>query len=112
MTTPEPPTLTIRDARKALPGLCADFAEGNGDVVYLGARRKPEAALVPYHRYHALMGALRTLAADEARASVRADGLEPGPEIDPILNDWIRGRITAEQMRERVRAVYGDPATH
>jgi hypothetical protein len=42
-----------------------------------------------------------------ASASVRAEGVSPSPETHAILEQWARGEIGTEQMRELVRRLHG-----
>ena len=40
-------------------------------------------------------------------ASVRAEGLEPSAEAQEIIDRWVRGEITAEDMERQLAARYG-----
>lgn len=42
----------------------------------------------------------------QAAASVRAEGLTVGIDVEAITERWARGEISTEQMRERVRQLY------
>jgi PHD/YefM family antitoxin component YafN of YafNO toxin-antitoxin module len=54
--------------------------EPGAGPVFVGAHRKPEAVVMSVSRYEELVAAAQRRAdVDEALASVRAEGLEPGP---------------------------------
>lgn len=46
----------------------------------------------------------------QAAASVRAEGLPIGADVEAITERWARGEISTAQMRELVRRLYGVPS--
>lgn len=42
----------------------------------------------------------------QAAASIRAEGLTVGAEVESITERWARGEISTVQMRELVRQLY------
>lgn len=54
-------------------------------------------------------GAARRAALESARASVRAEGLTPGPEFDADAEDYIVGRLTADELVERAEQRHRKP---
>jgi Antitoxin VbhA len=69
------------DAARTVPGMSASRSEPALDAAALAARR-------------------------EAVASVRAEGLEPGPECLEMLEAIAQGRMTTEEARQRMLARY------
>ncbi len=52
----------------------------------------------------------RARAATNAVASVRLEGLDPGPDVEAFLARWARGEATMDDLREaRRRVVAGEP---
>lgn len=49
----------------------------------------------------------RTKSLTQAAASVRAEGLAVGAEVEAITERWARGEISTARMRELVRQLYG-----
>lgn len=112
MASNDSKVMTLAEAREELPRLCAVYARGEGDPVVVGARRVPEAVIMPYARYLQLTAAMRVLVLRDALGSAAASDLVPRPQIDAILADWLRAAIDTDTMRARVRAVYDDrPST-
>jgi hypothetical protein len=99
-------TLSVREAREQLPSLLERFRSGDRRAVFLGAHRRMEAVMLPIDVYDELMQRRRR-ALDQAWASVRAEGLEPPGEIEVIVERWVHGEITAEEMERQVGALYG-----
>jgi len=56
--------------------------------------------------YHELIARRRNAVA-QATASARAEGLEPSGQAEVIIDHWVHGEISAEEMEERLAAVYG-----
>ncbi len=82
-------------------------APGSGPV-FVGAHRKAEAVVMSLSQYEALTAAKRRReSVAEALASVRADGLEPGPEGVAMLAAIAAGAMTTDEARERILARYG-----
>ena len=99
-------TLSVREAREQLPSLLERFRSGDRRAVFLGAHRRTEAVMLPIEVYDELLYRRRK-SVDQAWASVRAEGLEPSNEVEYIVEQWVHGHITAEEMERRVAAHYG-----
>lgn len=98
-------TLSVREAREQLPTLLDRFRHGDRTPVGVGPHRKTEAVMVPVEVYDELTGE-RGRSIAQAAASLRAEGLVAGADVEAIAEQWSRGEITAEEMRERVRRLY------
>ena len=99
-------TLSVREAREQLSGLLTRFRRGDRRPVRVGSHRKTEAVLLPIEVFEELT-AERSRSFAQAAASVRAEGQTAGPAAEAIMDQWARGEISATQMREQVRALYG-----
>lgn len=88
-----PQVLTFRELRDNLAGTLRRVQEPDAEPVYVGAHRRPQAVMVSAARYEAL-------------ASVRAEGLEPGPEGLELLAAVAEGRLSTDQARAAVLARY------
>jgi PHD/YefM family antitoxin component YafN of YafNO toxin-antitoxin module len=102
-----PEVLSFREFRQALAATLKRVQEPGAGPVFVGAHRKPEAVVMSVSRYEELVAAAERRAdVAEALASVRAEGLEPGPEGLTLLEEVAAGRMSTEQARERVLARY------
>jgi PHD/YefM family antitoxin component YafN of YafNO toxin-antitoxin module len=92
------------------PGLdiAPDIAHSRSDAaVFVGAHRRAEAVLVSVEQYEALQEAAeRQHAVAAALASVRAEGLEPGAEDLALFAEVAAGRLSTDELRERVLSRY------
>lgn len=99
-------TLSVREAREQLPSVLERFRKGDRTPVGVGSHRKTEAVMVPVEVFDELT-AERTRSLSQAAASVRAEGLAAGADVDAITERWARGEISTAQMRDLVRQLYG-----
>jgi PHD/YefM family antitoxin component YafN of YafNO toxin-antitoxin module len=95
-------TLSVREAREQLPTVLARFRAGDRTPVGVGSHRKMEAIIIPVEVFDNLIE-VRTQALDEARASVRLEGLSTPSEAEAIMKRWADGEISTAQMRRLVR---------
>lgn len=51
----------------------------------------------------------RRNAAAQAAASVRAEGLTPSAAVEVIIEQWVHGHLSAQEMEQQVAALYGLP---
>lgn len=98
-------TLSVREAREQLPSVLERFRKGDRTPVGVGSHRKTEAVMVPVEVFDELT-VERTRSLTQAAASVRAEGLTAGADVDAITERWARGEISTAQMRELVRQLY------
>src|SRR5215468_10805762 len=98
-------TLSVREAREQLPSVLERFRNGDRTAVGVGSHRKTEAVMVPVEVFEELT-AERVRSLTQAAASVRAEGLEVGTEVQAITERWARGEISTVQMRDLVRRLY------
>jgi PHD/YefM family antitoxin component YafN of YafNO toxin-antitoxin module len=98
-------TLSVREAREQLPSVLERFRNGDRTPVGVGAHRKTEAVMVPVEVF-AELTAERARSLTQAAASLRAEGLTVGADVQAITERWTRGEITTDQMRESVRRLY------
>jgi hypothetical protein len=84
------------------------FRKGDRTPVGVGSHRKTEAVMVPVEVFDELT-AERARSLSQAVASVRAEGLEVGAEVQAVTERWVRGEISTAQMREHVRRLYDVP---
>lgn len=102
-----PEVLSFREFRTALSATLKRVQEPDAEPVFVGAHRKPEAVVMSVSRYQELVGAAERRAdVAEALASVRAEGLEPGPEGLALLDGVAEGRLSTAEARDRVLARY------
>ncbi len=102
-----PEVLSFREFRTALSATLKRVQEPDADPVFVGSHRKPEAVLLSVSRYWELVeSATRRADVAEAVASVRAEGVEPGPEGLALLDGVAEGHLTTEQARERILSRY------
>ncbi|MFC0528395.1 antitoxin VbhA family protein [Phytohabitans kaempferiae] len=99
-------TLSVREAREQLPSVLERFRNGDRTPVGVGSHRKTEAVMVPVEVFDELT-AERARSLAQAAASVRAEGLAIGADVEAITERWARGEISTVQMRELVRQLYG-----
>lgn len=84
-----PEVLSFREFRTALAATLKRVQGPDADPVFVGAHRKPEAVVMSVSRYQELVeAAARRADVAEALASVRAEGLEPGPEVWRCSTPW------------------------
>ena len=98
--------LSIREARERLPSLLERFREGDRTPVFVGSHRRTEAVMVSIDTYNELMARRRNAVA-QGNASLRAEGVEPSAEAQAIIDRWVRGEISAEEMEQLLAARYG-----
>jgi PHD/YefM family antitoxin component YafN of YafNO toxin-antitoxin module len=101
-------TLSVREAREQLPSVLERFRNGDRRPVGVGSHRKTEAVMVPVEVFDDLT-AERARSLTQAAASVRAEGLTVGADVEAITERWTSGEISTVQMRELVRRLYGVP---
>jgi PHD/YefM family antitoxin component YafN of YafNO toxin-antitoxin module len=99
-------TLSVREARERLPSLLERFRSGDPRPVYLGSHRRTEAVMLPVSVYDELVRRRRS-AAEQSRASMAAESSFPSPQVDVIVERWVHGEITDEQMEREVHELYG-----
>jgi hypothetical protein len=64
--------------------------------------------MVPVEVYEELV-ARRRNAVRQGNASLRAEGYEPPAAIELIVDEWVHGRITAQEMEDRIADHYNLP---
>ncbi|GAA5175065.1 hypothetical protein GCM10023321_80290 [Pseudonocardia eucalypti] len=105
MTVPE--VLSVREFREDLAGTLRRVQEPDAAPIYVGAHRRPEAVVISAQRYRELTEVdRRREALDNALGSVRAEGLEPSPEALELFEEVVAGRLTSEEVRQRLLARY------
>jgi PHD/YefM family antitoxin component YafN of YafNO toxin-antitoxin module len=98
-----PQVLPFREFRAGLAGGLDQVRRSLDAAVFVGAHRRAEAVLVSVEQYEALQEASeRQHAVAAALASVRAEGLEPGVEDLALFAEVAAGRLSADELRERV----------
>ncbi|BBG03573.1 antitoxin Phd_YefM of type II toxin-antitoxin system [Pseudonocardia autotrophica] len=99
--------LSFREFRAGLAAALKRVQEPGADPVFVGSHRKPEAVMLSVSRYEELVRfETRRADVDEALASVRAEGLEPGPEGLALLEGVASGEVSTTQAREQILARY------
>ncbi|MFF3228009.1 antitoxin VbhA family protein [Nocardia suismassiliense] len=98
-------TLSVREARDQLSCMLERFRRGDRTPVGVGSHRKTEAVMVPVEVFEELTTE-RVRSLEQAMGSIRAEGLEPSPDAEAIVERWTRGEITTAQMRELGRRLY------
>jgi len=102
-----PEVLSVREFRAGLTGIIDQVNTEAGEPVFVGSHRKPEAVLMSVSQYQALQDAAeRQRAIAEALDSVRAEGLEPGPEDLQRLAEVASGARTLEDVQAEFLARY------
>lgn len=99
-------TLSVREAREQLPSLLERFRQGDRRPVFLGSHRRTEAVMIPVEVYSELVER-RLNAVAQADASLRVEGFFPPSGIQVIIDRWVHGEITADEMERQVGALYG-----
>jgi PHD/YefM family antitoxin component YafN of YafNO toxin-antitoxin module len=100
--------LSVREARERLPSLLERFRQGDRQPVFLGSHRKTEAVMLPVDVYEELVYKRRD-AVVQGNASLAAEGIEPPARIAVIVDQWVHGQISTEEMERGVAAMYGLP---
>ncbi|WP_159080154.1 antitoxin VbhA family protein [Nocardia suismassiliense] len=98
-------TLSVREARDQLSCMLERFRRGDRTPVGVGSHRKTEAVMVPVEVFEELTTE-RVRSLEQAMGSIRAEGLEPSPDAEAIVERWTRGEITTAQMRELGRRLH------
>lgn len=107
LRVPVPVVMSFREFRAGLAGVLEQVRQSPGAAVFVGSHRRAEAVLVSVEQYEALLEASeRQRAVAAALASVRAEGLEPGPEELTLFAAVAAGEMTTDELRERVLARY------
>ncbi len=102
-----PVVMSFREFRAGLAGVLDQVRRSPGAAVFVGSHRRAEAVLVSVEQYEALLEASeRQRAVAAALASVRAEGLEPGPEDLVLFAQVAAGEMTTDELRERILARY------
>lgn len=102
-----PEVLSFREFRAGLAGVLDRIRRSPGAVVFVGAHRRAEAVLVSVEQYQALQEAAdRQHAVAAALASVRAEGLEPSTQDLALFAEVAAGRLSTDELRERVLSRY------
>ena len=102
-----PEVLSFREFRAGLAGVLDRVRRSPDAAVFVGAHRRAEAVLVSVEQYEALQEASeRQHAVAAALASVRAEGLEPGAEDLALFAEVAAGRLSTDELRERVLSRY------
>lgn len=99
-------TLSVREAREQLSSVLERFRNGDRTPVGVGSHRRTEAVMIPVEVFDELT-AERARSLSQAEASVRAEGLTVGADVESVTRRWARGEISTGQMRELVRRLYG-----
>jgi prevent-host-death family protein len=98
-----PVVMSVSEFRAGLAAALRRVQDPDGDPVFVGSHRKPEAVVMSIAQYERLTDAAAWReAAEEALASVRAEGLEPSPEGQEILEHVAAGRLSEEQAIEQL----------
>ncbi|NUR90289.1 MAG: type II toxin-antitoxin system Phd/YefM family antitoxin [Nonomuraea sp.] len=99
--------MTVSDARASLSRILADFhdAGSTADPVFIGAHRKAEGVLLSVENYEELQALRERFERAEAVASawgsVTAEGLVPTPGSAHDTDDYIAGKIDADELLRR-----------
>jgi PHD/YefM family antitoxin component YafN of YafNO toxin-antitoxin module len=102
-----PEVLSFREFRAGLAGVLDRVRRSPDAAVFVGAHRRAEAVLVSVEQYEALQEAAeRQHAVAAALASVRAEGLEPSAEDLALFAEVAAGRLSTDELRERVLSRY------
>jgi PHD/YefM family antitoxin component YafN of YafNO toxin-antitoxin module len=102
-----PEVLSFREFRAGLAATFKQVQEPDAEPVYVGAHRRPEAVVMSVAHYRDLVAASeRRRAMVEALASVRAEGLEPGPDDASLLAAVSEGELSTDELRQQVIARY------
>lgn len=99
MTTLERRVLTSREAREALGDTLSHFRDEGitAEPVVFGAQRKPEAVMIPFETFQALVPLMENLTiAETIRPRIEAGGARPLSELADDLD-----RAYAEMAEEQ-----------
>jgi prevent-host-death family protein len=93
-----PEVMSVSEFRAGLAEALKRVQDPEGDPVFVGSHRKPEAVVMSVAQYERLTDAAAWReAAEDSLASVRAEGLEPSPEARAVLEQVAAGRLSEEQ---------------
>jgi PHD/YefM family antitoxin component YafN of YafNO toxin-antitoxin module len=99
--------LVVREFRARLAGVLDQVRRSPDAAVFVDAHRRAEAVLVSVEQYEALQEAPeRQHAVAAALASARAEGLEPGADDLALFAEVAAGRLSIDELRERVLSRY------
>ena len=102
--------LSFREFRAGLAEVLGKVRNSRDQVVFVGTHRRPEAVIMAVEQYEALQeSADRQHAVAAALASVRAEGLEPGPEDLVLFAEVAAGQMSTDELRARVLSRYRRP---
>ena len=87
-------TLSVREAHEQLPTVLERFRSCDRTPVGVGSHRKT----VTVERSRSLA---------QATASVRAEGLDLGANVEKIMQRWTRGEVSTAEMRKLIQDLYG-----
>jgi hypothetical protein len=107
------------EARQQLSKVLARFREQGPDAepMFLGSHRSPEAVLLPYPRYRAVLDELAELRAFRERyradvaalASVRLEGQEPDVFSGSVARRQVAGELGADEALAELDRHFGHP---
>jgi prevent-host-death family protein len=98
-----PEVMSVSEFRASLATALERVQDPDGDPVFVGSHRKPEAVVMSVSQYeHLIEAASWRDAAEDALASVRAEGLEPSREGRAAVEDVAAGRLREEQAIARL----------
>jgi prevent-host-death family protein len=93
-----PEVMSVSEFRACLAAALRRVQEPDSDAVFVGSHRKPEAVVMSVSQYERLIEAAAWReAAEEALASVRAEGLEPSREGRAVLGEVAAGRLPEDR---------------
>ena len=102
-----PEVLSFREFRAGLAATFKRVQGPEGEPVFVGAHRRPEAVVMSVSHYrHLVEASERRDAVAEALASVRAEGLEPSPQDLELFAAVGTGDLSSDELRARVLARY------
>jgi prevent-host-death family protein len=98
-----PEVMSVSEFRAGLASTLKRVQDSEGEPVFVGSHRKPEAVVMSVAQYERLTDAAAWReAAEDALASVRAEGLEPSSEARDVLEHVAAGRLSEEQAIARL----------
>ena len=101
-----PQVLSVREFRADLAHTFEEVKDPNHDPVFVGAHRKPEVVVMSVAQYEKMAAAARRQAADEALATVQAEGLEPSTAAHELMDQVVAGDMDAEEAKRRLLERY------
>ncbi len=102
-----PEVLSFREFRSGLAATFKRVQAEDGEPVFVGAHRKPEAVVMSVSHYqHLVEVSERREAVTEALASVRVEGLEPSADDLEMFTALGAGEMGSDELRARVMARY------